>query len=134
MKVFVCMQGDGWVYRKPLWKTHWRKKAERRSDEHKNHKPENNDVSHYRLYTVYENIEQTFYTLYKWYIIFHHYNRAFVDMHMYTVCMWSVIRWFINRVRFTSSVHLTNGQDVQNQIHTVFQLIFHPNIIYIYIL
>ncbi len=31
----------------------------------KNHKPENNDVSHYRLYTVYENIEQTFYTLYK---------------------------------------------------------------------
>ncbi len=43
--------------------------------------------------------EKNFYTLYKLYIIFHDCNRAFVDMHMYTVFMWSVIRWFVNRVR-----------------------------------
>ncbi len=43
------------------------------------------DCTETSVYTVYENIEQTFYTLYTLYIIFHHYNRAFVDMHMY-VC------------------------------------------------
>lgn len=112
MKLFVCVQGDGWVYRNTLWKTHWRKEDERRSDEHrdwkqtakiKNRRIMNNNTTDCTEPSVYTgehgHIEQTFYTLYKWYIIFHDYNRAFVDMHMYTVFMWSAIRWFVNGVK-----------------------------------
>lgn len=67
------------------------------------------DASHYRLYrnqcvyvkTWMHRID--FYTLYKLYYFSRLSNRAFVNIHMYTVLMWSAIRWFINSHKFTSN-------------------------------